>query len=141
MSIMKLSECSSFYDVGAVAAKRTDDALLDLIRGILSEASPDVIKRELERAQLERLPPSKGDLIAEFLAKFRGIDASYVARALNELTPGINWSRAPKSRMAERWADARVTKAVHYGRLMLVELPILSDAVYREVHVRSKHRG
>lgn len=41
----------------------------------------------------------------EFMARFRGVAAHRVTRAVSQLTPSVNWIGCSKSYMAYRWAS------------------------------------
>lgn len=48
----------------------------------------------------------------EFMARFRGVPANVLARTLNRLTPGINWTGCSKGRIAEGWASPTYAQSV-----------------------------
>jgi hypothetical protein len=39
----------------------------------------------------------------EFMKRFRGVPTYLLVRAINELTPGVNWSGCSKGYIAEAW--------------------------------------
>jgi hypothetical protein len=53
-----------------------------------------------------------------FMAAVRGIPTHHVTRALNSLTPGIDWRGTTKGRMAEAYGDAN-TPGTRYSYYQL----------------------
>ena len=58
---------------------------------------------------MKRLTRTRPKSQEQFMAYFRGVPASKLWKALNKLTPGIDWSRCPKEHLAWCW----VTQHVH----------------------------
>lgn len=78
---------------------------------------------------------AKAKYLAEFMARTRGVPAWTVAKALSRLTPGIDWRRCSRGRMADEWAAARATAEVGgsvlsiYASLKYVTLDALAAAI------------
>jgi hypothetical protein len=62
------------------------------------------------------------DLEAEFMLRFRGIKAAVLHKALDALTPGVNWRGTPKYYIAQCWASARTSHDYDVFRLSGVSL-------------------
>jgi hypothetical protein len=52
----------------------------------------------------------------EFMARFRGVPTHLVTKAVNTLTPGVNWSGCSKGHIAEYWVEGFMRGLGNRGR-------------------------